>query len=274
MFGFFRARDRAFVVYQMGKVGSATFKNSLERMYGKKRVLHTHHHEEAHDCITQWSRRFDAVVVITGFREPASRCMSAYFHNLTDAGNPWFVGTREDVMGRSVDWLISDYNRKVGAHVRTLVGPWLKNYERVTGCRPTDFSRCAGCLKASVNNVHLYVYTLEHLSSFQQGMEDDPYLGGVRLVSTNVSEEKWYAGIYRDFKRRYRISRNEYDELYGQIDYVRWLYDDQEIRHLTKGFVTETQSAAGETGDGKSGSEQTPGRQNGAIEKTGSVENL
>ncbi len=36
MFGFFRARDRAFVVYQMGKVGSATFKNSLERMYGKK----------------------------------------------------------------------------------------------------------------------------------------------------------------------------------------------------------------------------------------------
>lgn len=96
----------SFVVYQMGKVGSKTIRSSLERLYGRDRVLHTHSHEEARRSIGEWGRRYGQVIVITGFREPLSRCISAYFQNLTNDNNHWFVGRREEVEQKSIDWLI------------------------------------------------------------------------------------------------------------------------------------------------------------------------
>jgi len=223
----------------MGKVGSSTFKTSLEKVYGKKRVLHTHSHQEAKECIETWSQSFDELIVITGFREPLGRCISAYFENLTNKNNHWFVGQQQEVMNKSIDWLINDYNAKVVPHVHNLVGPWLENYERVTNCRLTEFSRAKGCLKASLENVHYYIYKLEALTEFHAGMADDQYLNKIKIIKANVSEAKWYIKMYRDFKKSYQISKINYDELYGNIDFVRCLYDEQEIKDLTKSFVLE-----------------------------------
>jgi len=236
---FFKNQDKAFIVYQMGKGGSSTFRSSLEQMHGKERVLHTHNHEEAKEYIKTWSQSFDAVIVVTGFREPVSRCISAYFQNLTNKSNHWYVGQQAEVMGKSIDWLISDYKTKVVPHIHKLVGPWLENYESVTNCKLTEFSRAKGCLKASSNNVHFYIYKLEALTEFHKGMVDDQYLNKIKLINSNVSKEKWYSKIYIDFKKQYKISRISYNELYGKIDYVRYLYDEQEMQKLTKSFLLE-----------------------------------
>ena len=237
MFSLLKNQDRAFIVYQMGKVGSTTFKTSLEAVYGEKRVLHTHKHEEANAYIERWSKSFDEVIVITGFREPVSRCISAYFQCITTKTNPWHVGKQEEVVNKSIDWLINDYNTKAVPHIHNVVGPWLGNYERVTNRRLTEFSRAKGCLKASLNNVYYYIYKLETLPDFHKGMASDQYLREIKIANANESKEKWYAKIYRDFKRSYQISSTNYDELYGNIDFVRFLYDEQEIKELTKSFV-------------------------------------
>ena len=224
----------------MGKVGSSTLKKSLEETYGKKRVLHTHNHKEAKEYIEKWSKSFDAVIVITGFREPLSRCISAYFENLTNEKNHWFVGRQEEVRGKSIDWLINDYNAKVVSHINTLVGPWLANYESVINFKLTDFTREKGYLRTSLNNVHYYIYKLEALTEFHQGMADNQFLKKVKLINSNVSKEKWYAKIYGDFKTQYQISKDNYNALYGNIDFVQCLYDQQELWCLTKSFVWES----------------------------------
>ena len=41
----------------MGKVGSSTIYNSLEKMYGEERVLHTHNHEMAKEYIEKWKQK-------------------------------------------------------------------------------------------------------------------------------------------------------------------------------------------------------------------------
>ena len=133
----------------MGKVGSSTIKHSLENTYGKNKMLYTHNHEEAKEHIEKWSQLFDDVVVITGFREPLSRCISADFQNLTNDQNHWFVGQQEKKKKKGIDWLIKDYNVKVVPHIQQLVGPWLENYERVSNCKLAEFLWAEGCWKTS-----------------------------------------------------------------------------------------------------------------------------
>lgn len=226
----------------MGKVGSKSFQTSLERLYGEKRVLHTHAHDEAKAFIDRWRRRYHKVIVITGFREPASRCISAYFENFTKRRNHWYVGPQEEVRRKGIAWLIDDYNAKVIPHLRERVRPWLENYQKTTQCDLGDFRTTGGGLKASLGNVHLYLYKLESLSLFCQGLEGDPHLGKLNFSDANLGHEKWYRDLYRDFKRNYRLSRDEYDEIYGNLDYVDFLYGRDEIRDLTRRFVLEPAS--------------------------------
>ena len=235
----YKNKDIAFIVYQMGKVGSSTIYNSLEKMYGEERVLHTHNHEMAKEYIEKWSESFDSVVVITGFREPLARCISAYFENLTNEKNHWFVGPKEDVLRKRINWLINDFNTKAVPHIQNVVGPWLENYERITNCKLTNFTEAKGCLKGKLNNVYFYIYKLENLTEFFQGFSDDPFLNKVKAVNSNISSEKWYAPIYSEFRKEYQISETSYDELYGDIGFVHLLYDQHEINDLTKRFLSE-----------------------------------
>ena len=73
-------------------------------------------------------------------------------------------------------------------------------------------------------------------------MEYDMDMQGmhVNYFVSNVSKEKWYAKIYGDFKTQYQISKDNYNALYGNIDFVQCLYDQQELWCLTKSFVWES----------------------------------
>lgn len=223
----------------MGKVGSRTIQHSIENVFGKEKVLHTHKHEEAKKYIKKWSqRRFSKVVVITGFREPLNRCISAYFQNIVNDINHWFVAPREEVMEKSIDWLINDYNRKVVPHVHKVVAPWLHNYENVINVKFEKFTKNNGYWKASRKNIHFYIYKLENFTEFYQEIENIALFKKINFINSNIGENKWYGYIYRNFKEQFQISRDDYESLYGKIDYVRYLYDGKdEIKELTKKFV-------------------------------------
>ena len=76
----------------MGEVDSSTIEKSLRNTYDVHKVKHTHSHEEAKFYLEKWMIEYDEVIIITGFREPLSRCISAYFENLTNISNHWYVG--------------------------------------------------------------------------------------------------------------------------------------------------------------------------------------
>lgn len=232
----------AFIVYQMGKVGSSTMTRSLSNMHGRQRVLHIHGHKTAKECIEKWRERFDSVIVVTGFREPLSRCISAYFQNFTVKRSHWFVGQQADVRGKRVDWLIGDFNAKVVPHLDKTIDPWLANYERTVDCKLAEFTQANGYMQATQGNVHCYIYKLEELTEFQQGVSDDQFLSKVELVNSNVSRNKWYASIYSGFKKAYRISQMDYDALYGSLDFVQRLYGDHELRDLANNFILDLSS--------------------------------
>ena len=238
-FRFSGRQDIAFIVYQMGKVGSSTIQRSLKETYGSKWVLHTHDHETAKEYIEKWGTRCDALIVITGFREPLARCISAYFQNLTNPQNHWYVGKKKQVKDKSVEWLINDFNAKAVPHIQNRIGPWLQDYERTIQQEMKDFPKEQGYQKASSDNVHFYVYKLESMTKFYEAMSDDPHLSKLKLVNSNKSEEKWYVDLYREFKKEFLISKSDYDAIYGNIGFVRRFYDEDELRNLTGQYLRD-----------------------------------
>ena len=235
----FNNQERAFIIYQMGKVGSSSIRASLEKVIPKKCILHTHSHEEAEFYINKWRQQFSKVVVITGFREPVNRCISAYFQNITNETNHWFVDKKEEVMRKNTDWLINDFNSKVVPHIQERIAPWLVNYEHVTNLKLSEFRNLNGYSKVSVENVHYYIYKLEQLGEFQEGMENDEHFTDIELIKANLSKEKWYRHKYAQFKERYKIRKEDYERIFKRIDYVQHLYAEQEINEVTKSFLVE-----------------------------------
>lgn len=235
----FKKKNVSFIVYQMGKVGSSGIKTSLEKRYGKNNVIHTHSHSDAKEQIELRSRHADSVVVITGFREPLTRCISAYFENLTNNLNHWYVGTKEEVMNKSIEWLINDYNQKVLPHIDKIVNPWLINYENTISYKLADFSQDRSHWKAALGNIHFYIYKLETINDFSRHVTDDIFFKNVRFSVGNVGAEKWSGEIYRNFKNSFRIDRNDYDAVYGGIDYLQRLYGNHEARRIARNLIVE-----------------------------------
>ncbi len=238
MFNRFRNLPTSFIVYQMGKVGSSSIRDGLARTHGDDRVLHTHLHGEASQHIRQWRRDSRAVVVITGFREPLSRCISAYFENIDNEPHAWYFGNRQEVLATATEALVDDFNRKVEPHLDKIVRPWLEHYERAIGRKVSRFARKDGYWKTSRGNVYFYIYKLEQIDAFYRAMLSDRLLHDANHAPTNVADQKWYADIYQRFKTQYTISKARYDELYGQLDFVRHLYTPHELQHLTHTLVT------------------------------------
>jgi hypothetical protein len=233
----FKKRSTSFIVYQMGKVGSSTIKTSLVNKYGENSVLHTHSHKVAKVQIEQQSRLFESVVVITGFREPLARCISAYFQNITNISSHWYVGAKEEVMSKNIGWLINDYNEKVKPHILNTIAPWLSNYENAINLKLADFNSTGSYWKVTKTNVIFYIYKLETINEFYQQVKVEKYFKNIDFTASNIGAKKWSGVVYRDFIKSFRISRNDYKSIYGDIDYLKYLYNDNEIRKITNNLV-------------------------------------
>lgn len=228
-----------FLVYQMGKVGSTSMTVSLQEEYGPDSVKHTHNHDEAGSLIYERAREGRPVVVITGFREPLARCISAYFQTFSASKNKyWFIGSQDEILSKSCDWLIADFNSKVSRNLAEVVAPWLMGYQKATGISAQQFECKSGVLRAAVDGITCYVYKLESISDFAFATSTEAWIGDVKLQRQNDGGEKWSGDLYRDFKANFRITRSCYNAVYGGLDYVKWLYSDAEIEQLTANYVS------------------------------------
>lgn len=197
---------------------------------GFSNVVHTHNHSEAAELYGR-NVAERKTVIITGVREPLSRCISAYFQNISDSSNRWwYVGEKEFVMDRSIDWLVDDFNKKSPSHVDAVVRPWFEQYVNSVDLPLTDFEKVSSYWKAQRDNVAFYLYKLETLSEVLNDILAEPYFERVRFRNENEGEQKWYGEKYKDFKKAYRITRTSYEKIYGNIDYVRFFYRKHDLQ--------------------------------------------
>lgn len=240
-------KDKAILVYTLGKVGSATFYNELKRIspfnnvfhvhflsdeWLKKRLLNTNHLE---NIVNAANNIFDFLkknsqsrkYIITLVREPVSRQLSNFMQNSFDY-------VEGDIKEYSADELKEIYLSKM-SYEFTL--NWFdtefKNYTGVD-IYSTPFDKEKGYSIIEEKDFHILVVKLEKLNDcYTEALREFLGVDLALLGNTNEGETKDISEIYKDLKRMIKFSEEELNEVYAK-KYVQHFYTQEEIKTFTR----------------------------------------
>lgn len=230
-------------IFQMGKVGSSTIKNTLETRY---HMCHFHTQREFESYYSKFPPEkhraksggyFD---IITASRDPIGREVSAFFQNITNMTNSWGVGTREEVLAMPMEELIDAFfQRWDGGSINTTV--WFdRHFEPTTGLDiyqyPFDPAKGWSIIREKgwrvlvvrfedINRNYLEACNAFVSERFGEAAKYD------RMLLANVSEDKWYADIMREFKALIRFTPEQIASQY-ESKYCRHFYSPAEIDRM------------------------------------------
>ena len=236
--GYFR--DPLFL-YQMGKVGSSTHRNTLQERY---HVYHLHTLEDFEKKYNGVHQRTPGLEhrnldLITIAREPVGRKISTFFQNLVNSPYPFCFQNEAEAGAAGVDELIKRFHDwEYGIEEAT--GWYDKHFEPATGVciYNHDFDKERGwsihqdgrwrmlVLRFSdVETNHVEAINSFLVSRFGERAEIEA------LRSSNVSGKKWYASLMKEFRSKIDFSNYELDRAYNST-YMRHFHTEQEISSM------------------------------------------
>lgn len=232
--------EQPILVYQPGKVGSKTIYNSLQRM--NIPVVHLHRlawnenlwKHDFHNCKESYEYylkqiKSKKIKIITAVREPISRDLSNFMHNLAD-GRWMTYGYMRRNLNETFESVIDNYY--VDKKMEHSTYSWLDlswnqglygqmfewfDYELkdVFGIDVFEypFDKERGYQIIEKDNIEVLIYKLEKLPLLENVFCEFLNVAEFRLKSDNVASEKSYRYLYNEFKKHLQIPVS-YLELY------------------------------------------------------------
>ena len=239
------------IIFQGGKVGSASIKNSLESS-GVEPVFHVHFMNPGNikrirqkyrarnlksidpglsEMLWLGERLFYDIIkkdkrakFIKLVREPISRSISNFFFSFTK-----LTGIEYDEAGLTVEQLMSIFIEKSNhsapfrwfdEQLKTVLGIDVYKY---------PFPKEQGYLRIMEGNFELLILKTE-VDDLVKEMVISEFLGvrDFKLIRSNVAQEKSYAAMYADFNEKLELPE-DYVEIMCNSEYSRHFYTDAEI---------------------------------------------
>jgi hypothetical protein len=245
-YGYFR--DPLFV-FQMGKVGSNTLMTTLETHY------RTYHLHLLADFASKYEpyragrkhRGAEYFDIITASREPLSWRISAFFQNLVN-GHLRLITfeSKEAALQAGMDELIARFRAwddavQAWGHGMCDATEWFdRHFEPATGIRIYDhaFDPERGWQIIREGKWRVLVLRFEDMNKNHLDAMNEFVVGRYgessrlhSLRAENVSSQKWYADLMKEFKQKIKFSDAEIEEAYCS-PYVRYFYTDQELANM------------------------------------------
>jgi hypothetical protein len=225
--------------FQMGKVGSSTIKDTIEMDY---RVHHMHTKFEMEPTLAhiRRSNSIGKIDIVTATRDPIGREISVFFQNLTAPEFPYGVSNRKMALELGAKGLI----------------PYFKNMLESGGADTTDWFDIHFKTSTGIN---VYDYSFEPEKGWQIIETDDykilvvrfedikrNYLDAInafveprfgtpnryqRIRPFNVSENKWYSELMKEFKINITFNKKNIDQAYSS-KYSMHFYTSKEIETM------------------------------------------
>ena len=239
------------LIYQMGKVGSTSLEESLSdalhvhTLYGNPPCKFHKRRWKKHpvallkkligDLLKRsLIRRRKHVKIISLVREPYSRNVSMFFQDLPY----WMVHYQEaydyDSRKEGAEFLHKTFEQ---VYDHFYFDRWFDDeLKRLTGIDVFSypFDKELGYKILREGRYEVLLVKLEKLQEAHQAIE--AFMGySFEMKETNKSERKWYACIYREFKRTFHPSETYLASLYATKT-VRHFYSDGEIDGFKKKF--------------------------------------
>jgi hypothetical protein len=272
-----RFTELPLLVYQMGKVGSKSVTNSLGRASINRRIYHVHfldlelvreyeskrrqylrtEREGALRHVWQYSylrkliskgsngRRWK---IITLVRDPVARNLATFFENIevvsVDSNQVWHLNSAEygfklSVKKDDLSALTELFFEKC-RHDTPLVY-YDREIKQVfnVDVYSNDFPTSLGYKVYRGKDADVLLIRLEDLNrcasdAFKALLEIDD----LKLVNTNIGEQKDYADLYKDFKSYIRLPSSYLDRLYSS-KLSKHFYDEKEITRFRERWINK-----------------------------------
>jgi len=232
-----------YLIYTMGKVGSASIYTSLKRMKPYSAIFHVHFlsrhwlvdtlptmHQYFHSNITLGEEILayiekhpqKRIKIITLVREPVARAVSelfqnwqASYQNIMEVDDQQLIDrlARND-FGYTLDWFDTEFKAYTGVDIFSL-----------------DFDREKGYASYSFDKLDILCIKLEKLNEVAEesisSFIDMPF----KLIGANQSKHKFSSQKYQAIKDNLKIEPQGLDRLY-ESKLVQHFYTPEEIRRF------------------------------------------
>jgi Putative capsular polysaccharide synthesis protein len=241
------------LVYQMGKVGSNSIRWSLEKLGIGAPHIHSLYKNRGYELYKNfllskmyyplhkkvlcslfyaWQRfklrRRKHLKVITLVREPISVNISSFFHNLS-----YFSYEIEQKNANSIEeafvekfnhdyalnWFDDDFLPTIGLDI----------YKH-------NFDKQAGYAVIKEKNVDCLIIKLEKLNGLEKVIADFVGNEEFKLINHNISSEKWFNPIYKEFKANIKFDADYVDKIYSS-KFMQHFYSSEEISEFKNKFL-------------------------------------
>ncbi|OEF99782.1 hypothetical protein BHF71_00985 [Vulcanibacillus modesticaldus] len=259
--------DDAIIIYQMGKVGSTSIEESIKNY--SKNVIHIHslYSQNAYDHFKNYQsikfyvslkerirykifaylkryilRRNKRIKIITLVREPISRNISMFFQDIhipIFEIAKFFDNRYEENVNNEMIYkmYIDKFNHEYGVD-------WFdKELKRAFNIDIYDynFDKEKGFSIIKKDNINLLVIKMEKLNELEKQIGDFLEIEDFKLKNVNISSKKWYADLYKDFKKKFSPSEEYIDTLYNSR-YMKHFYSEEEINHFRNKWLKNNKS--------------------------------
>jgi hypothetical protein len=239
---------KTILIYQMGKVGSATIQRSLSRSRltwlrvpfgelprGADVVLQTHSHLDAKAIIDlpEHRERKRMLVVLSLTRDLLRRNISAFFHNISRPDHPWWpVGPQETVEKMSLEELAVAFRQREWLDLERETLPWFDRFAETVGVDifAKPFLPC-GYRQYPRDPGRLAILRLENMDQSVEWLRRLFSTPSFSIRRENLMSETWQGEIYKRFLEWFRPSQEELDAYYNS-KMMRYFYSPEEIRGL------------------------------------------
>jgi len=224
------------LVYQAAKVGSSTIKKSLRNCGIIPAQLHfiqklVCDSEDLKKLLTLYRnsiRDGEKQRIITPIRDPISRNISAFMHNLYRHGLKTVMDTGESFMDNILSFITSKYD---------LLWDWFDDeLKQVFHIDVYDypFDKDQGYSIIQKDNIEVLIFQLEKINSLENIIGEFAGVSNFRLSNEKVADDEIYKYIYRDLKNSFRLPNDILSLYYGSDSRIHFFYSDSDIQNFTK----------------------------------------
>lgn len=235
-----------FFIISGGKTGSSTLSASFANSKHLHSSNHFHHEyrrftdksiSDLYDFAIQKCLQGEKIVIISAVREPIARVISSFFQNI----GIHLKKTEKEIAAIPITELIEIFNQRFLFH--------LENYSPFSDNREPSGNDYGGLnlltIPFDINEKCLFFENDTRrilIIRFDEILEWDSIirrklppsdLKAYKWRPTNLTEQKWYGRIQKQFIRQYKLSPEVVEKRYElEIDILKHFYQDAEIERM------------------------------------------
>ncbi len=220
-------------LFQMGKVGSKTIQDAVERAGGSE-CIHLHwadvYHDERPILGIHYSRilnqhRSHPTNVVVGVRDPFERVVSGYFQEAESLS----IKKNMNDKGAALEQLRDRFARDAW-----VICNWFDhNFYCGLDIHDHPFNPELGYSVIEHNNIRVFLYRVDVLNQLQQPLAEFLDLPKLTLGKKNTGGDKLYAQVYKEVSDQFRVPHEIASKLI-ESKYAKHFFSDAELSQMVE----------------------------------------